>query len=168
MPKQHFLSPESGTNFQREVPLFLEKRSVGLVEKSLLAKNKLIRSFLLTEQRLVTNTDRQTDRQTDRHRATANTCASITSRAQKKTVKSKRQTNANERPMTSTASGIDKYRFLYSEEMSTLRISSLWHCGVYVTVCCPSVRPSVPARAHSSKPLRQVVTLCYSDLLVDL
>ena len=41
-------------------------------------------------------------------------------------------------------------------------LSIYWHClhsmrsGVYVTVRCPSVRPSVPAWAHSSKPLLQV------------
>jgi len=65
MPWQNFLSPEFWTNFQREVPLFLEitefpfNTVLNRWKKAHMPKTNSIRSTVSIENRLVT--DRQTE-----------------------------------------------------------------------------------------------------------
>jgi len=73
MPKENFQSPEFGTKFQREEPLFLEltKFPFDTVhdgwKEAHMPKTSSIRLTVLVELRLVT------DGRTDRHRAMAST-----------------------------------------------------------------------------------------------
>jgi len=80
LPWRIFSSPDFGTYFQREVPLFLErpKFSYNIVrdrwKETSVPESSSIRPVVSTKYRLC---DRQTDRQTDGQTATANTALRV-------------------------------------------------------------------------------------------